>query len=698
MNPIDLFFTPNSVAIIGASSNPDKLSFGILRNLASYGYQGKVYPINPKAKEILDLTCYPSILDVPETVDLPVIVLPAQYILQVLKDCAEKGIRAVTIISGGFKEIGGEGISLELELLKVAHENNMRIIGPNCVGTVDLHSGLNTSFINGLPPKGSIAFISQSGAVCGGAVDYLIGKGIGFSHFVSLGNEADITETDMIEYFAGDPKVKAIIIYAESIRDGARFIEVTKKVTPRKPVILIKAGRSEAGARAVSSHTGSLAGSQAAYQAAYKQSGVIFADTLNELYSIASGFEAQPLPAGPNVVIITNAGGPAALASDALEAQRMTLANLTQSTIDEIRKHVNPAAQVQNPIDMLGGASPEEYKTALEIALKDPNVDAVTPILVPQSLVDSAAVAEVFGKASQLSEKPMIACLMGKASLTKAFDVLKKYNVPAFPFPETCATVLGKMYQYTQIQEQTSAPEVHFTGDQSKVNQILSKHTNHALGEFETRPILQAYDIPVIPAQFAPTHDKALKIAEQIGYPLVMKIVSPNILHKSDSGGIALNLKNPDEVSTAYNNMLAAVKIHQPDAVIDGVLIQKMASGGQEVIIGMKRDPNFGPLMMFGLGGIYVELFKDIAFRVAPITKKDAFEMIEETSAGKLLKGIRGNQPSDIDAVVDSLLKLSQLAMDQPQILEIEINPFLVHEIGKGAFALDARAILKEKG
>jgi len=698
MNPIDLFFTPKSVAIIGASSNPNKLSFGILKNLTSYGYQGKVYPINPKAKEILNLTCYPSILDVPEPVDLAVIVLPAHFILQVLKDCAEKGVHAVTIISGGFKEIGGEGISLELELLKVAHENNIRLIGPNCVGTVDLHSGLNTSFINGLPPKGSIAFISQSGAVLGGAVDYLINKGIGFSHFVSLGNEADITETDMIEYFAGDPKVKAIMIYAESIRDGARFIEVTKKVTPRKPVILIKAGRSEAGARAVSSHTGSLAGSQAAYQAAYKQSGVIFAETLDELYSIASGFEAQPLSAGPNVVIITNAGGPAALASDALEAQGMTLANLAQSTIDEIRKHVNPAAQVQNPIDMLGGASPEEYSIALEIALKDPHVDAVIPILVPQSLVNSGEVAEVFGKASRLSEKPMIACLMGKASLTKAFEVLIKYNVPAFPFPETCATVLGKMYKYTQIRDQTSTPEVHLPGDKSEVNLVLSKHTNYALGEFETRPILQAYDIPVIPAQFAPTHDEALKIAEQIGYPLVMKIVSPNILHKSDSGGIALNLKNVDEVRTAYNNMFATVKKHQPDAVIDGVLIQKMASGGQEVIIGMKRDPNFGPLMMFGMGGIYVELFKDIAFRVAPITQKDAFEMIEETSAGKLLKGIRGDQPSDIAAVVDTLLKLSQLAMNHPQILEIEINPFLVHEIGKGAVALDARAILKEKG
>ncbi|MCD4753836.1 MAG: acetate--CoA ligase family protein [Anaerolineaceae bacterium] len=698
MNPIDLFFTPKSVAIIGASSNPNKLSFGILKNLTSYGYQGKVYPINPKAKEILNLTCYPSILAVPETVDLAVIVLPAQYILQVLKDCAEKGIRAVTIISGGFKEIGGDGASLELDLLKIARENSMRLIGPNCVGTVDLHSGLNTSFINGLPPKGSIAFISQSGAVLGGAVDYLLNKGIGFSHFVSLGNEADITETDMIEYFAGDPKVKAIMIYAESIQDGARFIEVTKKVTPRKPVILIKAGRSEAGARAVSSHTGSLAGSQAAYLAAYKQSGVIFADTLDELYSIASGFESQPLPAGPSVVIITNAGGPAALASDALEAQGMTLANLDQSTMDEIRKHVNPAAQVQNPIDMLGGASPEEYKTALEIALKDPNVDAVIPILVPQSLVNSGEVAEVFGKASQLSEKPMIACLMGKASLAKAFDLLKKYNVPAFPFPETCATVLGKMHQYTQIREQTSAAEVHLTGDQLKVNQILNKHTTHALGEFETRPILQAYDIPVIPAQFASTPDETLEIAEQIGYPLVMKIVSPNILHKSDSGGIALNLKNVDEVRTAYNNMFATMRKHQPDAVIDGVLIQKMASSGQEVIIGMKRDSNFGPLMMFGLGGIYVELFKDIAFRVAPMTQKDALEMIEETSAGKLLKGIRGNQPSDIDAVVDTLLKLSQLAIDHPQILEIEINPFLVHEIGKGAVALDARAILKEKG
>ena len=467
-------------------------------------------------------------------------------------------------------------------------------------------------------------------------------------------------------------------------------------MTPIKPVILIKAGRSEAGARAVSSHTGSLAGSQAAYQAAYRQGGVIVADTLEELFSIASGFEAQPLPKGTRVAIVTNSGGPAALASDILEKQGMTLANLDQSTMGEIRKHVNPAAQVQNPIDMLGGASPEEYKTAIHAVLADPNVDAVIPILVPTSLVNSAEVAHVIGKATQATDKPVIACMMGKASLEKALDVLKQYKVPVFPFPETCALVLGKMYQYQQMQSAPGQDDLPTTKVNTTVADILQTTKSITLGEHETRPILEAYGIPTVRAEFASTVEKAKQVAETIGYPVVMKIVSPDILHKSDSGGIALNLQTSADIAASYQEMIVTVSKNEPKAAIEGVLIEKMAQSGIEVIIGMKRDPNFGPLIMFGLGGIYVELFKDIAFSIAPLTRDDATYMIEATSAGKLLKGIRGNTAADIEAVTEAILSLSQIALNHPEIQEIEINPFLVYPQGKGALALDARAILKD--
>jgi acetate---CoA ligase (ADP-forming) len=694
MDTIKNFFKPRGVALIGASSDPSKLSHGILKNLLSYGFEGGVYPVNPKSDRILDLPCYPSITEVPDPVDLAVIILPAPYIAQVVDDCGKRGIRSVIVISGGFKEVGPEGLQREMELLSIAEKWGIRIIGPNCVGTVDLHSGLNTSFIKGLPPKGGIAFISQSGAVCGGAVDYLLDKGLGFSHFISLGNQADVSETDMIAYLAQDPAVKVIAIYAESIRNGARFIETVKQTTPNKPVLILKAGRSVSGAKAVSSHTGSLAGSNDAYQAAFEQSGAIVAHSMEELFVLASVFSTQPLPFGNRVAIVTNAGGPAALASDVLDQYGLSLATLHPDTIAQLRAVMSPAAQLENPVDMLGGATPEEYCLAMELVLADANVDAVIPVLVPQALVNSAAVAQAWVNTVQTSNKPVTACIMGEASVQRAFEILRDNGIPSFVFPEDCARGLGQLYAYANSRNIGDSQPFSLP-QQSVAAEYLNNTPSTSLGERETRTLLSYYDIPMINGDFAKTSHEAQTIAENIGYPVAMKIVSPHILHKSDAGGIVLNLQNAGELLSAYDAMMNQVSKSHQSAQIEGVLIEKMAPKGVEVIVGMKRDPSFGPLMMFGLGGIYVELFKDVAFGIAPLTRADVNRMIDNTKASALLAGIRGGAKLDREALVELILHLSAIAQNHPQIQEIEINPLLILPDGQGVMALDARAILE---
>lgn len=694
MDTIKNFFRPRGVALIGASSDPGKLSHGILKNLLSYGYEGKVYPVNPKNESILDLPCYPAITEVPDPVDLAVIILAAPYIAQVVDDCGRRGIRSVIVISGGFKEVGAEGLQREQELLYIAEKWGIRIIGPNCVGTVDLHSGLNTSFIKGLPPKGGIAFISQSGAVCGGAVDYLLDKGLGFSHFISLGNQSDVSETDMIVYLAQDPAVKVIAIYAESITNGARFIQTVKQTTPNKPVLILKAGRSVSGAKAVSSHTGSLAGSNDAYQAAFQQSGAIVAQSMEELFILASVFSTQPQPAGKRVAIVTNAGGPAALASDVLDQYGLTLATLQDDTVARLRAVMNPAAQVENPVDMLGGATPEEYRLAMELILADDNVDAVIPVLVPQALVNSAAVAQSWVETAKTANKPVASCIMGEASVHKAFEILRANGIPSFVFPEDCAKGLGQLYAYAKSRNFGDALPFSLP-KHSEASEYLNNTPSPSLGERETRTLLSYYDIPLVDGGFAQTSHEAQTIAENIGYPVAMKIVSPHILHKSDAGGIVLNLQDSTGLLSAYDNMMEQVAKNDPSPHIEGVLIEQMAPKGLEVIVGMKRDPSFGPLMMFGLGGIYVELFKDVAFGIAPLTKPDVNRMIDNTKASALLAGIRGGAKLDREALVDLILRLSAIALHHPQVREMEINPLLILPEGQGVLALDARAILE---
>ncbi len=692
------FFSPKGVAIIGASQDPRKLSYGILKNMTLYGYAGGIYPVNPKADQILGLPAYANIADVPDPLDLAVVVLPAPMTPSVLRACGERGIKAVIIISGGFKEVGGSGIQLENECRQIAKSYQMRLIGPNCVGTLDLYTGLNSTFIEGVPAKGSIGFVSQSGAVCGGVVDLVANKGIGFSHFASLGNEMDVNETDIIGFFSEHPQVRVIAAYVEAIENGENFIRVVSEVSRKKPVVLLKAGRTDAGAKAVSSHTGSLAGSYAAYQAAFKQAGVIEVEDLVSLFDIAWSLSCQPLPKGNQVAIFTNSGGPAALASDSLANQGFALAEISSERQGVLAQKLNPSAQVGNPVDMLGGADADEFAHCFATLLDEPGIDVFIPMLVPQSLVNPADIARVIVNNAKRTDKTVLACKVGEKSLGEARTILHENGIPMMVYPDVPGKVLGAMQRYRDWLVKRQVLPFNLTGiNQEEVARQLNKSASQVLGEAETRPLLVNYGFNLVPGDFAKNFEESAALAERVGYPVVLKIVSPQILHKSDLGGIALNLATAEELRIAMDKMSAQVTKAAPDAHIQGYLVQKMAPKGMEVIVGMKRDPTFGPLLMFGLGGVYVELFKDVGFGVAPITVDQAYEMIDSTKAGQLLKGYRGGPEYDIEAVVEVIGRLSQLALDHPGISEVEVNPLLVLPKGEGAVVLDARMILTER-
>ena len=690
------FFDAKGVAILGASTNPKKLSYGILENLVSYGYKGEVYPVNPNATEILGRKAYASIADVPDPVELAVVVLPVTVIMETMREIGERGIKAVVIITGGFRELGEEGAKVELAVKELARSYGMRVVGPNCVGTIDVRTGLDSTFIKGLPQAGPIAFISQSGAICGGVIDLIINSRIGFSHFASLGNEMDVTETDMLEYFAEDENVNVIAMYVEGIQDGPRFMEVARRVSQKKPIVFLKAGKNDAGAKAVSSHTGSLAGSYAAYQAALSQAGVVEVETISQLFNVAWALGTQPLPAGKRVAITTNAGGAAALAADSLAFNGFELAKISPEIQQKLRTKLNPSAQVSNPVDMLGSVSPEDYIWSLGNLDADEGVDVLLPILVPQSLVDTLGVAKAWVEIGKQTNKTLLTCLMGERSTLESEQWLNMAGVPVFAYPDEAGRVLKGMQQYKQVLSKPPFKPIEAKNiDHNKMAAALALANGaRAVGEYETRIMLEAYGIRNVPGDLAMDVDEALMIADKSGYPVVMKIVSEDILHKSDSGGIALNILNPEQLRVEYDAMLARIAQIEPSARIRGVMVEQMAPKGLEVIIGMRRDPTFGPLMMFGLGGTMVELLKDISFKVAPLTSEDIDEMIENTLAGKLLKGYRSSAKADIKAVKDTIARLSQLSLDNPAISEIEINPLIVYPEGQGAISLDSRAIM----
>jgi len=702
------FFNPTGVAVIGASADPHKLSYGVLRNCLSYGYRGAVYPVNPRADTILGLPCYPDISRVPDPLELAVLMIPAAHCPAVLTACGQRGVKTAIVISGGFSEVGATGAALEAELLHVARQYSIRLIGPNCVGTLDAHTGLNTTFIRTMPRPGPIAFVSQSGAICGGILEWTASKGMGFSRFATLGNAADVSETDLLQDLADDPNTRVIVAYIEAIRDGQRFLASARHITRTKPILVIKAGRTAAGTRAVSSHTGSLAGELAAYDAAFRQAGVIQVDSVEELFNKALALSYGPLPRGRRVAVITNAGGPASLAADALELAGLEMPPLSAATRTALARFTHPEAQLANPVDMLGGAEPMQYQQAAAVLLADDSVDALLPILVPQALVNPVAVAQAICTAAdaiQPRRKPIVACFMGDEVVQEPIRLLNAHGIAAFIFPEQAARALGALAAYRAIhKEPGSLDRQEKTEDegavppQDSLASAISAYqlpASGALGEAEARPVLAACGIPQPRAALARSAAEAARLADEIGYPVVLKIVSPDIFHKSDAGGVVLNLGNAAAVQAAFTTMLARVAAHQPAARIEGALVSVMAPAGYELIVGMRRDPQFGPLIMVGLGGVYVELLEEVAFRVAPVARADAAALLDETRAGKLLAGLRGRPVGDRAAVLEVIERVSQLALAQPHLQEIDINPLVVYPEGQGVLAVDVRMVVQ---
>ncbi|HIP96000.1 MAG TPA: CoA-binding protein [Anaerolineae bacterium] len=694
---LEMFFAPSSVAVIGASRRPEKLGYGVLSNIITQGYQGKVYPINPKAEEILGLKCYASVLDVPDPIDLAVIVIPAQYVGAALEECGQKGVRGVVIISAGFREVGSEGRKREKELVRIARKYGMRLIGPNVLGIIDTVSKLNASFAAGMPKRGKIAFMSQSGALCTSILDIALAQNIGFSRFVSLGNKADLNEMDFIEEWWHDPESNVIMAYLEGIVDGERFMRVARQVTKEKPIITIKSGTTSAGSRAVSSHTGTLAGSEKAYDTAFRQVGVLRANSVQELFDYSIAFARQPLLKSERIAIVTNAGGPGIMATDACERNGLQLASLKKETMEYLRAHLPAAASVINPVDVLGDALADRYQMAIEAVLKDDGVGGVIVVLTPQVMTQIEETAREVGELSKKYDKPIFGAFMGEATINKGVKILNHYQVPNYPVPERAVAAMGAMLHYRRWLERPPLQVETFDIDRDAIRRVFDQVRADGrlqIGDAEARAVLQACGVRVPASELAANADEAVKIADQIGYPVVMKIASPDILHKSDIGGVKLGISNPTELRDAFDLIIYRATRYMPDAQVWGCQVQEMVTGGREVIVGMNRDPQFGPLMMFGLGGIYVEALKDVTFRVAPFSRQEAQEMINGIRSIQLLRGVRGEPPADMEAIIDTLLRMSQLVTEFPEIVEFDINPLIVYEKGRGVVGVDMRLVL----
>ncbi len=697
---LDAFFKPKAVAIIGASTEPAKLGYTVLANVIESGYKGNIYPINPKASEIYGHKAYPSVLDLPEVPDLAVIVIPYPFVPGALRECGEKGIRAVVIITAGFRESGTEGIEREREVIQIAHEYGIRIIGPNVLGIMDMFTPINATFAAGTPPRGNIAFMSQSGALQTAIVDWALGaQDLGFSKFVSLGNKADVSEIDLMQAWADDPESKVILSYVEGVSNGAEFIRVARQVSRKKPILVLKSGVTEAGSRAVSSHTGSLAGSEQAYDAAFYQAGVLRVNSLQELFDSARAFASQPLLEGDRIAIITNAGGPGILATDTLERNGLQLARLELETVHKLKAFLPEAAATGNPVDVLGDARSDRYAQAIEVVAQDPNVDGMICIVTPQAMTEIAETANAIGKLSQQLTKPLLGVFMGEARIKPGVDVLNSYNVPNYKFPEQAGAALAAMRDYRRLRDRPDPEYVSFEVDNATVKEVFEQvraEDRVSVGEAEARRVAEAYGLRLPANELAATADEAVEAANRIGYPVVLKIASPDILHKTDVGGVKVGLRSAQDVRDAFDLIVYRAQRYVPEARIWGCLVQEMVSmDGIEVLVGMSRDPQFGPLVTFGLGGVLVEVLKDVTFRVAPFGKQDAYEMLEEIRAASLLRGVRGRPPADTDALAETLLRINQLVTDFPEVVEMDINPLMVYEKGRGVIVLDMRLVLK---
>ena len=692
-------FNPKVIAIIGATTKKGSVGFALMNNIIGSGFDGIVYPINPKRTNVLGVKAYPNLRDVPDKIDLAIIATPAKLVPDIVENCGAVGVSGVLLISAGFVEAGEEGRELMKQISETIRKYKMRLIGPNCLGFIKPSIKLNASFSSKMALPGKIALISQSGALCTAILDWSIKQNVGFSHFVSIGSMMDVSFHDLIDYFGSDPHTNSIVIYMESFIDARSFMSAARAFARNKPIIVLKAGKSTEGAQAAMSHTGSLAGNDFVFDAAFRRAGVIRVDTIEELFNIAQALAMQPKPSNNRLAIVTNAGGPGVIATDTLMDKGGKLAKLSDETISELNKHLSAHWSKGNPIDVLGDAGPEQYAKAVELCAKDRNIDGILVILTPQSMTDSAEIARQVAAISKNCKKTVLASWMGADDIQTGQNILEYNNIPVYQAPENAVKCFMLMYYYSrnlEILSETPSHIPHEFQPKKDKNQKLIDHVLNdnriVMTEFEAKQFLDNYQIPIIENGLAKTEEEAIAMAEEFGYPLVMKIASPDILHKTDVGGVILNIHNKEEAKVAYNKILKSSTEKVPDADIRGVLVEKMINRKYELIIGCKKDPIFGPTIVFGMGGVAVEIFKDTTVGLPPLNMALAMRIIENTKIYKLIKGYRGMPGADIASIQFLLYKFAYLIMDFPQILEIDINPFGVDE--RGGVVLDAKVLL----
>jgi len=689
---MDDFFYPRSIAVIGAARESGKVGHAILKNLLDAKFQGEIIPINPNTDEILGLTAYPTI----RKVDLAIIVVPARIVPSVLEDSGRVGVKAAIIISAGFRESGAHGALLEAQIRGISKRYNIRVIGPNCLGVISTAVNVNASFASEYPSKGGISLISQSGAICTAFLDWAASERLGFDKFVSVGNKADVSEAELVEYIARDPSTRVVSLYVEGIDNGRDFVNVAKEASRMTPLIALKAGRTDSGARAASSHTGALAGSDAVYDAAFKQAGIIRVHSIDEFFEAAKAFSRCPIPKSPGAAIVTNAGGLGVLASDASAEFGVPLANFTKDTIEALENALPEESNIYNPIDILGDANPQRYVDTLKIVLADQNVGLVVVLLSPQAMTEPDETANLLVELSSQTTKPMMTSFVGGRELSQSRERLRQSETADFPSPENAVRAASHLIKFREIatSERPELPPSIGVGQRPnalrRIQQVQAEGRT-SLTEEEGKDILRAYGIKTPSERLVASRHKVVEAARAIGYPVALKVNSPDIFHKTDVGGVITGINTDKAAKNAFDQIYANINRRMPKARIEGVTVQKMVHG-EEVIVGVTRDPQFGPFATFGLGGLYVEVLKDVSHRLSPMTLDDAKQMITEIKSYPILLGARGRKAVDIDTIASIILCVSRISQDFPEIQEIEINPLVVQE--EGCVAVDALVVI----
>jgi len=693
---LETLLYPKSVAVIGASRSPDKAGHAVLANLVNGGFAGTIVPVNPGTRELLGLKCYKSLDEYKNPIDLGIIVVAGKFVKDALRSCLEAGAKSVIVITAGFREVSAAGAQAEQELVEICRTYGARMVGPNCLGVLNTDHHMNATFAPSVPPPGKISVISQSGALCVAILDWAADQKLGLGKVISFGNKADLNEADFIQALAEDKATNVIAGYLESIKEGDKFLRVAEQAAAVKPVVILKVGITQAGAKAASSHTGSLAGADIAYGAAFKRAGVIRAENFEALFDYATAFALQPLPNGERVAIITNAGGPGIMAADAAEGLGLKMVSPSPASDAKLRTFLPASAAFGNPIDVIGDAEPDRYVKAFEVMQEDEKIDAIVVIATPQNMTRPLELAEKLAAAHR-GQKPVLAVFMGGTEVAAAKEKLMALGIPNYLSPDRAITALRAMCDYAAWRRRPPRVVTRFPVNRRRVDRIIHMQVRSGelqIGEVEAKEILRAYDFNVLGGQIARTGDEAVEIAGRLGYPVVLKISSPDIIHKSDFGGVRINLANAEQVRDAFDLMMLRIQKRAPNAHLRGAYVEKMGQRGREVILGMTRDPQFGPMLMFGLGGIFVEVMKDVTFHLAPITAEEAMQMLKGTRSYALLQGARGQAPVDLDVLAGALQRISQLATDYPEIKELDINPFIVGPVGMPAYVADARMTL----